>query len=212
MTADFDAKLFGKRGIVGVFGPGMGKTPAHWEIIKRALQSEWPLVLDGDALTLLEEHADDALPLLAQRRALTCLTPHPQEASRLLSTTTEEIQADRFASSRKISERWHSVVVLKGKGTVLTAPRRPFIVVTSGDTGLAKGGSGDILAGVIASLIGQTQSETGPAVENVALAVYLHGRASELVTQAKGTERSHLAHEIVDQISEAYRELETCAS
>jgi ADP-dependent NAD(P)H-hydrate dehydratase / NAD(P)H-hydrate epimerase len=204
MTKDYDKSLFEKEGMVGVFGPGMGKTNAHWEYLKLALKSNWILVLDGDALTLISEHSKEAQELISKRKVLTCLTPHPKEASRLLACTVAQIQGDRFAKNRELSECFKCFSVLKGKGTLVTGYRTNSLVVTSGDTGLAKGGSGDVLSGIVGSLLGQP----GDPLIKIATAVYLHGRASELVSQRFGTERSSIASDIISQIPESFKEIE----
>jgi ADP-dependent NAD(P)H-hydrate dehydratase / NAD(P)H-hydrate epimerase len=192
---------------VGVLGPGFGTGKAQWSTLVRALQSDWNLVLDADALTLLAQYASEAQPLLRARKGLTVLTPHPKEAARLLGKgeAVAEIQEDRYLACRAIAETYHAFVVLKGKGTITTGPGDLMMVVQSGTTALSKGGTGDVLAGILGSLLAQKV----PAPRALPLGCYLHGRASEILSQQRGEERSELAGEIANTLSLALGEIES---
>ena len=113
-----------------------------------AVAAERPLVLDADGLNLLAGRAV-ALP------AGSVITPHPGEAARLLGCTTAQVQADRFAAAREMAERHGVAVVLKGAGSLVAAPGRLPRLVDAGNPGMAVGGMGDVLTGVVAALLAQ---------------------------------------------------------
>src|SRR5690606_33319563 len=133
---------------VVAIGPGLGIGEWGRALLDAALASGKPLLLDADALNLL---AESARPLSAG----TILTPHPGEAGRLLGSDAAAVQADRPAALRALIERYGCVVVLKGAGTLVGAPGRDTTFVTAGNPGMAVGGMGDLLSGVIASLHAQ---------------------------------------------------------
>jgi NAD(P)H-hydrate epimerase len=207
LTADWDqaASKEAKKGSL-IVGPGLGLT--KWDLLKEVLQSEAPLVLDADAITLIARNKKEALSLLQKRaKAVTVFTPHPQEAARLLDCSVEEIESDRFDAIKRLCEMVPAYFILKGKGTCVRGPGGPTFVITEGDTGLSKGGSGDLLSGILGTMLVQNLSTQ----QAVLLSVYLHGRASELLTQRRGTSRSSLPSEIASELGEALRELESCA-
>jgi hydroxyethylthiazole kinase-like uncharacterized protein yjeF len=135
------------------------------------------LVLDADALNAIA--ADAQLQALLQargRRGLpTVLTPHPLEAARLLATNTAAVQADRNAAARQLAQRFAAVVVLKGSGSVIAGADGAVRINPTGNARLAIGGTGDVLAGMIAARLAAGES----AVEAASAAVYLHGLAAD---------------------------------
>jgi len=135
------------RADVIAIGPGLGQGEWARALFQQAMRSGRPLIVDADALNLLavSPHALDD----------TVLTPHPGEAARLLGCTTGEVQADRFAAARAIAQRYGCVVVLKGAGTIVAAPDGALRVIDAGNPGMAVGGMGDVLTGVIAALRAQ---------------------------------------------------------
>jgi hydroxyethylthiazole kinase-like uncharacterized protein yjeF len=138
-----------------------------------------PLVLDADGLNLLAR--GDIQPNWGEGAVV--LTPHPAEAGRLLGMDTAEVQADRPAAARKLAQRYRAWIVLKGAGTVVCSPNGGLWVNTSGNPGLATAGTGDVLAGMLGSLIAQKL----PLEQAVAGAVWLHGAAADaLVAQGVG--------------------------
>lgn len=138
-----------------------------------------PLVLDADGLNLLAR--GDIQPNWGEGAVV--LTPHPAEAGRLLGMDTAEVQADRPAAARKLAQRYRAWIVLKGVGTVVCSPNGGLRVNTSGNPGLATAGTGDVLAGMLGSLIAQKL----PLEQAVAGAVWLHGAAADaLVAQGVG--------------------------
>ena len=165
-----------------VVGPGLGGSTLATDMLTRALLGGAALVLDADALNLIA-----ASPLLLQRlgarKAPTILTPHPLEAARLLGVASGEVQRDRLAAARAIAARCNAIVVLKGSGSVIAEPGGAAVVNTSGNPGLASAGTGDVLAGICASLLAQGW----PALDAALCAVWVHGAgADRLVTQGTG--------------------------
>jgi NAD(P)H-hydrate epimerase len=137
-----------QRADVVAIGPGLGQGEWSRMLLDAALASSKPLLLDADALNLLAASPRE-LP------ASTILTPHPGEAARLLGIDTAQVQADRYAAAHALAGRHGCVVVLKGAGTIVMAPQRTPYVVAAGNPGMAVGGMGDLLGGVIAALRAQ---------------------------------------------------------
>jgi hydroxyethylthiazole kinase-like uncharacterized protein yjeF len=157
-----------------VVGPGLGTCAAALAILRRAAGADFPLLLDADALNLLAAHPVLAAHI-ARRRAVTVITPHPAEAARLLQATTESIQADRVGAALELAQRFKAHVALKGCGTIIAHPDGRWRINTSGNPGLASGGSGDVLSGFIGALLAQDW----PAVAALSAAVHLHGAAAD---------------------------------
>lgn len=158
--------------LVVACGCGGGASVAP--LLPRVMADAAQLVLDADALNALAQ--DTRLqPLLRQRRDMAVLTPHPLEAARLLGCQVRDIQADRLASAQALAEQLHSVVVLKGSGTVIAAPGDTPVINPTGNGQLATAGTGDVLAGLIAARIGMGESSKEAACH----AVYQHGALAD---------------------------------
>ncbi len=138
--------LLDKARVVAI-GPGLGQDEWAHALFARVLAGDKPLVVDADALNLLAQDPR-ALPDAI-------LTPHPGEAARLLGCSTADIQADRYRCAQALAERFHAVVVLKGAGSIVTAPGQAPRLIAAGNPGMAVGGMGDLLTGIIASLRAQ---------------------------------------------------------
>lgn len=165
-----------------VLGPGLGAGDAALEILRRAASADFPLLLDADALNLLAEHPVLAARLV-RRSAPTLLTPHPTEAARMLAVTTECIQDNRVDAALQLAQRFSAHVALKGCGTVIAHPDGRWRINTTGNPGLASGGSGDVLAGMVGALLAQGWRPSAA----LSGAVYLHGAAADaLVAQGNG--------------------------
>ena len=165
-STDDLAPLLERARVIAV-GPGLGQGEWGRALFQRAARSGKSLVLDADALNLL---AASALPL---EDAI--LTPHPGEAARLLECGTADVQRDRFAAAQAIAQRYGSVVVLKGAGTVIAAPGETPRVIEAGNPGMAVGGMGDVLTGVIAALRAQGLS----AFDAASAGALLHALAGD---------------------------------
>jgi NAD(P)H-hydrate epimerase len=158
-------------------GTGLGQSAWAEQLLQRVSESDLPLVLDADALNLLASQravADAA-------RGNWILTPHPGEAARLLDTETTAVNADRFAAASAIQARFGGTVVLKGAGT-LVADGHSIDVCPYGNPGMASGGMGDVLSGVLVALLAQGLSSAKAA----RLGVCLHSVAADLVAQEEG--------------------------
>lgn len=154
-------------------GPGLGTHPSTVETVREIIrQAEVPLVIDADALNALAGFTG----ILSELQALAVLTPHPGEMARLTGMSPAQVNHDRIQVARQAAGQWGSIVVLKGAPTVVAFPDGEIFLNTTGNAGMATGGTGDVLTGVIASLIAQGLSSHDAAVA----AVYLHGAAGNL--------------------------------
>ncbi len=177
-----DASGFAAAHCTLVLGPGMGDGGTAAKLLLKALDGGAPLVLDADALNLVAA-SEELQARLAARSAAAILTPHPLEAARLLGVTAGVVQGDRLAAARELAARFGKVVVLKGSGTVVAQPDGMVSINTTGNPGLATGGTGDVLAGVCGALLAQGW----PAWEAALGAVWMHGAAADrLVAQGIG--------------------------
>jgi ADP-dependent NAD(P)H-hydrate dehydratase / NAD(P)H-hydrate epimerase len=183
-------------------GPGMGQHPETQEFVRSVVRStDLPVILDADGLNAFDEHADK----LRERNAkFLAVTPHPGEMARLLNCSTKEVQANRVKTARDAAQRWNAHVILKGAHTILASPSGQIFVNTTGNAGLAKGGSGDVLTGILAALTGQFKTDDWLRV--LALGVYLHGVAADIAI--RGTDPSGLlATEVARSVPHARFEL-----
>lgn len=159
---------------VAAVGPGLGASDAALEVLRRSASADFPVLFDADALSLLAAHPVLAARV-ARREAATVITPHPAEAARLLGTTTAAVQADRVDTALQLAQRFKAYVALKGCGTVIAHPDGTWRINTRGNPGLASGGTGDVLTGLIGALLAQGW----PAAAALAAAVHLHGAAAD---------------------------------
>jgi len=166
-------------------GPGLGRGEWSLPLYERAIASGKPLLLDADALNLLATRPF-ALPADA------VITPHPGEAARLLETTTADVQRDRFAAARALSDRYACVVVLKGAGTIVMSAHETPRVIAAGNPGMAVGGMGDVLSGVIAALRAQGMN----AFDAAACGALLHSAAGDAAAH-DGGERGLLPSDLM---------------
>lgn len=158
-------------------GPGLGGDPETVDCVRRlVLEVEQPLVVDADGLNALV----GALASLRSRSAATVLTPHPGEAARLLETDAAGINADRVDSARRLAAVSGAVVVLKGAGTVVASPSGRVLIVPTGGPALASGGTGDVLTGIVASLLAAGLD----GFEAAGLAAWWHGATADRSPQS----------------------------
>lgn len=180
-----------------VIGPGMGLSNDAARLLEVILKSCLkPMVIDADALTLLSRMPDWRSWWQGNR----ILTPHPGEAARLLGR--KFAPSEREAVVEEISHGSAGSMILKGVRTIIASPGTPLLFNSTGNAGLAKGGTGDVLAGLIASFLAQEL----PPSEAMALGVWLHGRSADLMLQKDAME-SLLASEIANGLSRALRDL-----
>jgi hydroxyethylthiazole kinase-like uncharacterized protein yjeF len=183
-------------------GPGLGtdvETQGEIRAIVRA--TELPVIVDADGLNAFDGRADE---LDERKSKFLAITPHPGEMARLLGCSIKEIQSDRPKAARDAASRWNAHVILKGFHTVIASPEGRVFVNTTGNAGLAKGGTGDVLTGLLAALT--AQFKTGDWLRVLALGVYLHGLAAELAVA--GMDASGLiADDLISAIPQARAKL-----
>ena len=178
-----------------ILGPGLGKNPKTFALVQWVLTSvDLPTVVDADALNCLEGQGS----LLKGLKRPVVVTPHPKEFSKITGETVESIQADREVAAARLAQAENLVVVLKGSGTIVTDGTRLYVNKT-GNPGMATGGSGDVLGGVIAALIGQKLE----AFEAAVLGVYAHGLAGDIAKDQNG-EVGMIAGDVVDSLADAF--------
>ena len=181
-------------------GPGLGVGPEPRALVRALVEGvPGPLVLDADALTAL---AGDPGVLALRRGRVTVATPHPGEMARLAGTTVGDVQANRIEVARRFAEGHGVHVVLKGARSVIAAPSGGVRINASGNPGMATGGTGDVLTGMVAAWLAQT----GDAEAATSLAVHLHGRAGDLAAKRVG-ETALVAGDVAGHLGTAVLEL-----
>ncbi len=179
-------------------GPGLSTKGAASEFARGLVQqTTLPIVIDADALNAFSDHA----PLLTGSGRTMVLTPHPGEMARLLGITVKEVEADRVGIARKFATEHQVTLVLKGWRTLIAHPDGSVGINTTGNPALAKGGSGDILTGIVAAMLAQYPNNVAEAVE---AAVYLHGLAADFAVQGMD-ERTVLATDVLAHLTDAFR-------
>ena len=191
---------FTEKPAVLLAGPGLGPSAARILNALLTADAKWKAaVLDADALNALAAGELGQFPLLPTN---TVLTPHPGEAARLLGCSVAQIQTDRPAAAQELAERYGCVAVLKGSGTLIAAPGREMLHNPTGNPGLARGGSGDVLAGMLAALLAQGLAPFDAA----ACAVWLHGAAADRCA-ARTSQLTMLPHDILTDLADVVKEL-----
>ncbi|HTZ89824.1 MAG TPA: NAD(P)H-hydrate dehydratase [Alloacidobacterium sp.] len=187
-----------ERKTVLAIGPGLGQSPETEKFLLGLLEeTNLPAVLDADALNILAKHPDK----IDGRNRLLVLTPHPGEMARLAGISTSEVQANRESLAREFSIKNHVTLVLKGWRTLVAHPDGSIAINTTGNPGMAKGGSGDILTGIAAAMLAQYPHLAGEAVN---AAVYLHGLAADFAVREQD-EHTLLATDTIAHLSTAFR-------
>ncbi len=159
-------------------GCGLGRDNMAQQVVFDALRSQAAVVLDADALNILAQRPD-LQGLLIAREAACVLTPHPGEAARLLSCSTDEVQADRVAAVQQLAHKYACSVVLKGAASLCATRNGNLLINKTGNPGMSSPGMGDVLTGMIAALIAQGM----PADDGLLLAVHLHGAAGDALAE-----------------------------
>jgi len=190
--------LTGKAAVA--IGPGIGRRPGTIALVQALIETvELPLVLDADALNALSED----LALLHRKKSKTViLTPHPGEMSRLVGTSIPDVEAIRISVAQEFARRYDVYLVLKGARTIIASPAGTVAINGSGNPGMASGGMGDVLTGILVSLVGQGYS----AWDACRLGVFIHGHAADLVARDKG-EIGINATDVLEMLPYAYHEL-----
>ncbi len=180
-------------------GPGLSRDPGTQRLVRKLVTTlRKPVVLDADGINALEGKTE----LLKRAQAPVVITPHPGEMSRLTGLSVKRITAAKEKVAKEFANKYNVVCVLKGHRTVVARPDGKRYVNPTGNPGMAKGGTGDVLTGMIASFIGQGMRPFDAAM----LGVYLHGLAGDLAAKEKG-EVSMLASDLLDRIPDAIKKL-----
>ena len=189
-----------ERKTVVAIGPGISRHPDTVEFVRGAIERcSLPMVLDADALNAFENFGGG---LSGRGRALV-ITPHPGEMSRLVGRSVADIQADRLEAARNFARERELIVVLKGHRTLIASPDGSVWVNPTGNSGMATGGAGDVLTGMVAGLVAQHPEH---ALAATSLAVYLHGLSGDLAASAVG-ENSMVATDLVRFLPAAFSEM-----
>lgn len=170
-----------------VIGPGLGQNAWGKKALKKVENCQKPMLWDADALNLLAISPD--------KRQNRIITPHPGEAARLLNCKVSEIESDRLLAARRLAKRYGGVVVLKGAGTLIADAGGSMAIADVGNAGMASGGMGDVLSGIIGSLAGQKLSLYDAACAGCVA----HGAAAEAVAKRQGT-RGMLATDLFSEL------------
>jgi NAD(P)H-hydrate epimerase len=183
-------------------GPGLGTEKESQECIRAMVRTtELPVVLDADGLNAFDGCADE---MRERKSKFLAITPHPGEMARLLGCSIPQVQDDRLKASRDAAQRWNAHVILKGFHTLIASPDGRIFVNTTGNPGLAKGGTGDVLTGLLAALT--AQFKTADWLRILALGVYLHGLAADLAIE--GLDASGLiADDVISMVPRARAKL-----
>jgi NAD(P)H-hydrate epimerase len=182
-------------------GPGLGQSDDTSQFCVGLLEATtMPAVIDADALNIVAKHPD-VLGRLGKDGRTVVLTPHPGEMGRLAGIATSEVQAGRLEVARGFAEKHNVTVVLKGARTLIAHPGGRVAVNTTGNPGMAKGGSGDLLTGMVAGILAQYKDDPERAVE---AAVFLHGLAADFAVREQN-EHTLLATDSLPHLSQAFR-------
>ena len=178
-----------------LIGCGLSVCGDTRELVQSFIEScETPMVLDADALNCIAGDPE----ILKRRKADIIITPHPGEMARLCGSTAKEVNHDRAKTAQSFAENYGVITVLKGAGTIIASPKGRALLNTTGNSGMATGGSGDVLAGMTAALLAQGKD----AFDCAAAAVYLHGTAGDLAAERLGR-LSMLPSDIISYIPNA---------
>lgn len=185
-------------------GCGLGKSQTSKEILRCVLENisgvSCPLVIDADGLNILAENPEWWDFLSDEQKKKTVITPHPKEMSRLCCREVSEILSDSVGTAKRFSQKRGVITLLKGHRTAVTDGHALYINY-SGTPAMAKAGAGDVLSGILVSMLGNNTLKSKTVLRKVALAAYLHGKAGEKAQERMG-EHSVLSSDIVASISE----------
>lgn len=183
-----------------VIGPGLTRSPVARKLVETIVkEAPGPLLVDADALVVMAGEPE----LFARAKHPVVLTPHPGEAAALLGCTVEEIQSDRIAAVRTLVKRSRAVVVLKGAGTLVGSPDDPKIWVNCcGNPGMARGGSGDVLSGLLGGFLAQGIAPLRAACA----AVYVHGAAGDFASLRR-SQLCSATSDIIEELPNAFNDI-----
>ena len=192
-------KLLAGKDAVAI-GPGLDRRPGTFALVQNLVETvALPLVIDADGLNAL---AEDITVLQRKKSTQVILTPHPGEMSRLLGTSIPDVEAIRISVAQEFARNYGVFLVLKGARTIIASPAGTAAINGSGNPGMATGGMGDVLTGIIVSLLGQGYA----AWDACRLGVFLHGFAADMVAAEKG-EIGINASDVLEKLPYAYNKL-----
>ena len=206
-TKDYSLSLLAEKEILNfaqncdcvVIGPGISQNKETQSLVRSLTgRIDKPMVLDADGLNAVAGH----LEILKKAPAPLVLTPHPGEMARLTGKDAAEIQANRIGIALEFAHQYNIVLVLKGQGTIVARPNGDHYINETGNAGMASGGTGDCLAGMIASFIGQGVEPFDAAIAGV----YFHGLAGDLAAKEKGL-MSLVATDLLNKLPEVLKKL-----
>ena len=189
---------------VVIIGPGLSTHLETQELVRRLLSAfRLPIVLDADGINALIGHND----LLGHASAKIVFTPHPGELARLLGITSQKVQSDRLGISQSFARRNNLWLILKGAHTVLADPQGSLFINSTGNEGMATGGTGDVLAGILGGLISQGLDP----LQASKVGIYLHGMAGDLAASQKGT-MGMIAGDVIECIPLAIQKIQNASA
>lgn len=193
---------------VMALGPGLSTHPDTAKFVLLALSNiDVPAVVDADALNVLAHQEPQGVRDLMKKREHPCVfTPHPGEMARCLRMDVRDVQADRGGCAERLAQEWSGVALLKGKDSVISDGRHT-VVNHTGCPGLAKGGTGDVLTGLIGGLWAQRAAEPDAGFHSAALGAWLHGRAGEAAEKDK-TAYAMTAGDVIEHLPDAFKQLD----
>ncbi|MGA8766264.1 MAG: NAD(P)H-hydrate dehydratase [Candidatus Acidiferrales bacterium] len=198
----FATLLSGKRALA--IGPGLSTQDETQKFVRVIVgQRTVPIILDADGLNAFAGRA----AALKHAEGLLCVTPHPGEMARLLGCTVREVQARRVEVAQQSAREWNAVVVLKGSRTIIASPDGSAYINSTGNPGMATGGTGDVLTGILAGLVAQFGRGVNyfGFTQIIAFGVYLHGLAGD-IAYAESGEAPLMASDLIRAIPRAYRQ------
>jgi NAD(P)H-hydrate epimerase len=188
-------------------GPGIGHGDNVAAFTRSFIeQCQVPLVLDADAINLLASEPDRGALLIRGRGHPTVLTPHPAEMGRLLGITTKAVEEDRRSAVTTAAKNYECVVLLKGARTLIASPDGTLYLNTTGNPGMATGGTGDVLTGVIVALLAQGLEPLRAAVAGG----YLHGMAGDLASSIQGGTTGIIATDLIAHLPQSIAVCQNC--
>lgn len=181
-----------------LIGCGLGVCDDTKQLVKEfILNCTTPMVLDADALNCIADKPE----ILKSAKAEIIITPHPVEMARLINSTAKKVNEDRANTALSFAKEYNTITVLKGAGTIIASPDGRVLINNTGNSGMATGGSGDVLAGMIASLLAQNKN----AFDCASAGVYLHGLSGDIAKEKFG-EISMLPSDTIDCIHLAFKQ------
>ena len=194
-------KNFAKKADIVVIGPGLSKDRQTLKLVLKVVKEiSKPMVVDADGLNAIASSLRTLRTAASEKGRIIILTPHPGEMARLLGKSIKFVQKERKYIAKSFANEYNCIVVLKGNKSVVAAPGKKNYINHTGNPGMATAGSGDVLTGMIAGLLGQ-QLEPFQAAQ---YGVYLHGLSADLAAKEK-TQISLIASDIIEKIPEAIK-------